>query len=109
MHHHERISLIDALDVPAAKGDEPTKDAAAVVNDQLVSFVAGLSGQHKVRESIIEQQPTLTPFQTDVFNSTLLAELAASHLFDKGKELDKWYKKFGEVLQAVGWVVSGFK
>lgn len=57
--------------VMLADGDE----AAYVDAGSLVSFVAGVSGQHK----------------SDALNSTLLAQLAANKKFDREKQTVEWY------------------
>lgn len=56
----------------------------------LSSFVSGVTPQH----------------QEDVLNSTLLAQRAATKAFPDDLDIMDWYKKYFEVLTAVGWVVE---
>jgi len=96
-------SYIANLEIPEAAG-LPTvsrKGAAAVLDDResadidagsLVSFVGGVSGLHK----------------SDVLNSTLLAQLAASKKFDRYTQTEDWYKFYTDVLANVGWVMPSF-
>jgi len=44
----------------------------------------------------------------DVLNSTLLAQLAANHDYDREKETQAWYGRYREVLENVGWVIQNF-
>jgi len=62
-------------------------DAAAVV-----SFVDGVSGQHKA----------------DVLNSVLLAQLAANKKYNRETDTANWYTFYRSVLEYVGWVVPAF-
>jgi hypothetical protein len=79
-----------------AKKKSVQKDIADVealtVGGGLVSFVSGISSQHK----------------EDVLNSTLLAQLAANAKFNKEEEPRKWYGKYNEVLNNVGWNYPAF-
>ena len=59
----------------------------------LVSFVDGLSSGTKA----------------DVLNSTLLAQLAANKAADREQDTVGWYKKYREVLETVGWVISNIE
>lgn len=77
--------------VPLAEVD-PNKPSANVVASSTVSFVAGVSKQHR----------------EDVLNSTLLADLAASKKFNREDDIENWYQFYGTVLENVGWVVSDF-
>ena len=42
----------------------------------------------------------------DVLNSTLLAQLAADHKFNRQEQIEEWNKFYIEVLQNVGWVMQ---
>ena len=42
----------------------------------------------------------------DVLNSTLLAQLAADHKFNRQEQIDDWNKFYIDVLQHVGWVIQ---
>lgn len=66
--------------------------SAAVDAGSTVSFVSGIPTQQK----------------QDVLNSTLLAQLAANHAYDREKDTEQWYRKYSEVLQNIGWVTSAF-
>lgn len=77
---------------PKASAFADDKEGAAVDAGSLVSFVSGLTAVHK----------------SDVLNSTLLAQLAASKAFDRFKQTRQWYEKYCEVLAQVGWVVPTF-
>jgi len=64
--------------------------SAYVDSGSLVSFVAGVSAQHK----------------SDALNATLLAQLAANKKYDREKNAVEWYKFYVSVLENVGWVVQ---
>src|SRR5947199_6215051 len=66
--------------------------SAAVDAGSLVSFVAGVSEQHRA----------------DVLNATLLAQLAANKKFDRELDTRNWYAFYRNVLERVGWVVPDF-
>lgn len=87
---------------PVLTAQEPLKllgstEASAAVDDQsVVCFVGGLDEQLK----------------SDVLNSTLLAQLAASAKFPKDPTSFKydvagWYNCYTETLQRVGWNIQG--
>jgi hypothetical protein len=57
-----------------------------------VSFVGGLSKTH----------------QSDVLNSTLLAQLAANKKFDRENQTKEWYGFYRNVLENIGWVIQEF-
>jgi hypothetical protein len=78
------------LQSPVLQAD---KEAGFVDAGSLMSFVAGLTGEH----------------QKDVLDSTLLAQLAANKKFDREKNVEDWYKYYRTVLETVGWVVEEFK
>lgn len=81
------------LNLVATKLIVTDEDKAAYVSaGSIFSFVAGLKSQQK----------------EDVLNSTLLAQLAANKAFDREKDTENWYKKYREVLEKVGWVISDF-
>lgn len=67
-------------------------EGAAVTAGSLVSFVSGLTEIHK----------------SDVLNSTLLAQLAASKQHDRFKDTMKWYNFYIGVLAQVGWTIPAF-
>src|SRR5688572_16363929 len=67
-------------------------DSAKVVAGSIVSFVAGVSAQS----------------QSDVLNSTLLAQLNSDKLFDREGRTADWYKNYTTVLGKIGWVIQGF-
>lgn len=79
---------IPEADIQANDG----KQAGYVAKGSLVSFVAGVSGQS----------------QSDVLNSTLLAQLAADKKFDRFSDPINWYTFYVEVLGEVGWALQGF-
>lgn len=74
---------------PDVADDEP---AGYVDCGSLVSFVAGVPAQH----------------QTDVLDSTLLAQLAASARHDRETQPEDWYKYYADVLRGIGWVAYDF-
>ena len=61
------------------------------------------SGSFVVLSQHVEQQAT-----KDVINSTLFAQLAASHDYDKNTQLVQWYKRYTEVMGIQGWDISDF-
>ncbi|GBE89957.1 hypothetical protein SCP_1702830 [Sparassis crispa] len=87
-----RLHFIENLHIPALrKGSKRAAKGSGAVNaGSTQSFVGNLSELNK----------------EDVLNSTLLAQLAANTASPDDKT--KWYKKYKEVLENVGWVVSDF-
>jgi hypothetical protein len=67
-----------------------TRPSGAVDAGSVVSFVTGLSTQHK----------------EDVLDSTLLAQLVATHEHPKEEEIEAWYRRYREVLEHIGWTIS---
>jgi hypothetical protein len=65
----------------------PQAHSAYVAAASVVSFTDGVSGQQK----------------EDLLNSTLLAQLAANHRFDREKDTLNWYEAYRTVLRGVGW------
>jgi hypothetical protein len=101
-----RVDYVDTLELPffesrlrrsilrGSKRNRSEDNPSGYVDDgSLVSFVAGISAQH----------------QSDVLNSTLLAQLAANKAYDREQQTDQWYRKYQEVLETVGWVVQAFE
>ncbi|GBE89958.1 hypothetical protein SCP_1702840 [Sparassis crispa] len=84
-----RLRFIESVDIPPFDTFGLWK-LAAVNGSLLQSSVGNLDPVHK----------------DDVLNSTLLAQLAANQA--GGDDKEKWYKKFKEVLENVGWVVESF-
>lgn len=76
--------------LPTAGNDG--KEAGYVAGGSLVSFVAGVSEEH----------------QSDVLNSTLLAQLAANKKYDQEKQTEEWYNFYRTVLTTIGWVAQEF-
>ena len=77
----KRLSV--TTDAPSAKLDAGS----------IVSFVAGVGEQA----------------QSDVLNSTLLAQLNSDYMYDREKQTEDWYKNYVYVLGKVGWVIQGFE
>jgi hypothetical protein len=65
----------------------PQPPSAYVAAASVVSFADGVTGQQK----------------EDLLNSTLLAQLAANHRFDREKDTLNWYEAYRTVLRGVGW------
>jgi hypothetical protein len=63
-------------------------DPAYVDAGSVVSFVRGVSPQHK----------------EDVLNSVLLAQLGASAKYNREKHIAKWYAYYQKIFGTVGWV-----
>jgi hypothetical protein len=76
--------------VPASPIPDDLK--AAVDVGSLLSFVAGVSAEEK----------------DDVLFSVQLAQRAASGEFDRFGQTENWYRKYLEVLEAVGWATEQF-
>lgn len=77
---------------PPAPGDTFEKPTGYVAGGSLVSFASGVSGQA----------------QSDVLNSTLLAQLAADKKYNRQKETIAWYDYYVTVLGKIGWTLGGF-
>jgi len=79
--------------VPAAPEttvDDTNEDKAYLNNKSIVSFVAGVSPENR----------------QDILDSTLLAQLAAGHLYPNPQDLKLWYEKYTEVLKNIGWTIQ---
>lgn len=66
------------------------EDKAYLDNKSIVSFVGGVSRENR----------------QDILDSTLLAQLAAGHLYPDPQDLKKWYEKYTEVLRNIGWSIQ---
>jgi hypothetical protein len=66
------------------------EDKAYLDNKSIVSFVGGVSPENR----------------QDILDSTLLAQLAAGHLYPDPQDLKKWYEKYTEVLRNIGWSIQ---
>jgi hypothetical protein len=67
-----------------------TEDKTYLDNKSIISFVGGVSLQNR----------------QDILDSTLLAQLAAGHLYPDPKDLKQWYDKYAEVLRNIGWSIQ---
>jgi hypothetical protein len=77
--------------VPAApESTNENEDKAYLDNKSIVSFVAGVSPENR----------------QDILDSTLLAQLAAGHLYPNPQDLKQWYEKYTEVLRNIGWTIQ---
>jgi hypothetical protein len=76
--------------VPAEPESTTDEDKAYLDNKSIVSFVAGVSPENR----------------QDILDSTLLAQLAAGHLYPDPQDLKKWYEKYTEVLRNIGWSIQ---
>ncbi len=61
------------------------------------------SGSFVAVSQHVDQQAT-----EDVINSTLFAQLAASHDYDKNTQLAQWYGRYTDVMSIQGWDISDF-
>ncbi|KEI70876.1 hypothetical protein GV64_09080 [Endozoicomonas elysicola] len=61
------------------------------------------SGSFVAVSQHVDQQAT-----EDVINSTLFAQLAASHDYDKNTQLVQWYGRYTDVMSIQGWDISDF-
>src|SRR6186713_764177 len=73
-----------------AEPDNTNEDKAYLDNKSIVSFVAGVSPENR----------------QDILDATLLAQLAAGHLYPDPKDLKQWYEKYTEVLRNIGWSIQ---
>lgn len=69
------------------------KPSAKIDAGSIVSFIAGVGEQA----------------QSDILNSTLLAQLNSDYMYDREKQTQDWYKNYVHVLGKVGWVIQGFE
>lgn len=69
-----------------------SKAQGVVAGDSIVSFFDNVSGQSKA----------------DVLDSTMLAQITANHDYPDHDDanVDKWYKRYNEILQNLGWEVK---
>jgi hypothetical protein len=74
----------------APEPESTDEDKAYLDNKSIVSFVAGVSPENR----------------QDILDSTLLAQLAAGHLYPDPKDLKQWYEKYTEVLRNIGWSIE---
>jgi hypothetical protein len=75
---------------PESTGDNINEDKAYLDNKSIVSFVAGVSPENR----------------QDILDATLLAQLAAGHLYPNPQDLKQWYEKYTEVLRNIGWTIQ---
>ena len=88
------LSFVNQLELEEEKVHSANlKDQGFVNGGSLTSFTSGLSSTHR----------------SDVLNSTLLAQLAASKHHDRIKETEEWYKIYVQVLGKIGWVIQNFE
>ncbi|QIY54100.1 hypothetical protein HEP86_05760 [Streptomyces sp. RPA4-5] len=97
-HFVQQLELADPRVVSHLSGHEITPkeqdtEAGYVNAGSLVSFVAGVSGQHR----------------SDVLNSALLAQLAASKQYDRETQVRDWYRFYVDVLSNIGWPFQDFR
>lgn len=98
----DRLAYIEALEIDDSRRVDGPFDGSRVASGEegaavidagsMISFLGSVSKQH----------------QDDVKNSLLLAQLAANKYCNREDNAAEWYKKYQEVLETVGWVVSGF-
>jgi hypothetical protein len=89
LERREPVPGFESNIVPEAVTDRPS---ANVVAGSVIAFVAGVSAQS----------------QSDVLNSTLLAQLNSDKLFDREARTADWYRNYTSVLGKVGWVIQDF-
>lgn len=98
LSHEERVNFIESLELcetPEALRSicEGAGDSSASVDAGTVaSFVNNVSGQSK----------------SDVLNSMLLAQLAATKQYDPENDPVNWYAFYKTVLGNIGWVIESF-
>lgn len=100
-NYNDYLSQLELADAPLLMDSEffeslnseksDHSEAGFVAYKGLQSFAAGVSVQNR----------------EDVLNSLLLAQRAASKSFPNEKDIFKWYGKYFEVLENVGWVLEG--
>src|SRR6185312_15457052 len=66
------------------------KDQASVVGSTVVGFIKGVTKIHR----------------TDLVNSAMLAQLAATRSVADPNDLEAWYQRYFEVLTNIGWVIQ---
>jgi hypothetical protein len=74
------------VNLPSAEKQQ----AAAVLEDSLVSFTAGLSDQNR----------------DDVTQSLLFMQLGANHKYSRMEEREQWYKFYYDGLSKLGWLTT---
>ena len=87
LHAFSQVSQAPATKL-SAQEDQGFVDAGS-----LASFVSNISEQHR----------------EDVLNSTLLAQLAADHQFNRETQIEDWYGFYQNVLLQIGWDIQDFK
>lgn len=81
------------VEIPAvARAATAGNPSGFIVAGSTVTFVAGVNPQ----------------FQSDILNSTLLAQLAANKKYDRESDARNWYDFYVHVMENIGWVVQGF-
>lgn len=91
LSYPENSYKIAVRGVPAEpESTDEAKDTAYLDNKSIVSFVSGVSPENR----------------QDILDSTLLAQLAAGHLYPDPKDLKLWYEKYTEVLRNIGWSIQ---
>ena len=87
------LSFINQLELEDQVDSATSKQQGAVSGGAVASFTSKLSSVHR----------------SDVLNSTLLAQLAASKYHNRTTESSEWYKKYIYTLGKIGWVVQDFE
>lgn len=97
------LEYIESLELaaPASLLELPLPAGEIVVAGQETAYVAGGSVASFVENVSVERQQ-------DVLNSTLLAQLAATKKFNRETQTREWYTFYGDVLENVGWSITGF-
>lgn len=85
-----QLETLKALKDPTEGNDG--NESAYVVGGSIVSFVSGLKQAD----------------QSDILNSTLLAQLASNKKYDPEKQTKEWYNFYRYVLIEIGWAAQEF-
>jgi len=98
-----RLEYIQSLELaaPASLLSLPVPSGEIVVAGQDTAYVAAGSVASFVENLSVERQQ-------DVLNSTLLAQLAATKKFNRETNTREWYSFYGDVLENLGWGITGF-
>jgi hypothetical protein len=99
--HQDSLDRIKGIDLgaidktahhAALRAAAPTSGTASANDGSMLSFLGNVTGQMKL----------------DILYSTLLAQLAASAVYNRQTQVSQWYGKYSEVLMYLGWTLQSF-
>ena len=88
-----RYSLPSGFENRVAISTPDNKKSAYVVAGAVAAFTENVPG----------------PAKQDILNSTLLAQLASDHKYNRERESEDWYSHYRHILENIGYVIQNFE